>query len=677
VSIETEHQKEQVLAGLSRSQLLDVYRIMYLARSLDDRMLALLKQGRTYFHVGSSGHEAIQIALASAMKAGHDWFYPYYRDLPFVLTLGLNPQDVLLQFLGKRDDPSSGGRQMPQHYGSTPLQIVSQSSSTGTQFLQAVGTALGNKKSGTDEVVMVSAGDGTTSQGDFHEALNFAGREKLPVIFLIEDNKYAISVPADEQTAGTAYDIAAGYKNVKRFQVDGTNFTESYELSKEVVSRAREGMGPSVVVADVVRLVPHSSSDDHRKYKSEEQLDAEQKRDPLPQFLQLLQDEDFATEKEIAKIESGVKKEIDEAVDWALEQPAPEIETADHHVYAMDYSPPAFIEREGTGDKIMMVDAINHALDEEMNRDEKVLVFGQDVADNKGGVFTATKGLSTKYGTERCFNSPLAESSIIGTAIGLAIRGFKPVAEIQFGDYIWTAMMQIKNELATYRYRSNNHWASPVVIRVPVGGYIHGALFHSQSIDGIFTQVPGLRIVFPSNAADAKGLLKTAIRHPDPVMFLEQKGMYRQQFAAAPEPDEDYLLPFGHARVVRKGTDVTVVAWGSLVQKSVEAAREVEEEGISLEVIDVRTLNPLDTETIFQSVRKTNKVIVAHEATLTGGFGGEIAAQIANECFMWLDGPVRRVAAKDAFVPFNWDLEREILPATQDVVNVVRELDAF
>ncbi len=677
MSLKTQRKEEQALAGLTRTELLKSYRLMYMARSLDDKMMALLKQGRSVFHVGTSGHEAIQVALAYAMKPGSDWFYPYYRDLTFCLSLGVGPRDILLQFLSKKEDPASGARQMPMHFGDTTLRIVAQSSSTGTQFLQAVGTAMGSVKKGTDEVVMVSAGDGTTSQGDFHEALNLAGREKLPVIFLIEDNHYAISVPVEQQTAGSAYDIVAGYQNVQRYRVDGTDFLESYELSREVVQRTRNRQGPSVIVADVVRLLPHSSSDDQRKYKTEEQLAEEQKRDPIPKYLDLLQKEELATVVDLEEIRTDVKEEIERAVDWALEQPDPEKETATHYVYAMDYKAPALLEPERTGEKVMMVDAINHALDEEMERNEQVLVFGQDVADNKGGVFTATKGLSTKYGEERCFNSPLAESTIIGTAIGLAIRGFKPVAEIQFGDYIWTAMMQLKNELATVRYRSNNYWSAPVVVRVPVGGYIHGGLFHSQSIDGIFSHIPGLRIAFPSNAADAKGLLKTAIRHPDPVLFFEQKGMYRQQFAAAPEPGANYVLPFGHARVVRDGRDLTIVAWGSLVQKSVEAARELEEEGISVEIIDVRTLNPLDTETIFQSVRKTNKVIIAHEANLTGGFGGEIASQIADECFTWLDGPVRRIAAKDSHIPFSWILEQEVLPSTADVKRAVKELVAF
>jgi len=650
---------------------------MYLARSLDDKMLSLLKQGRTFFHVGTSGHEAIQVALAHAMDPERDWFYPYYRDLTFVLSLGVAPRDVLLQFLSRAEDPASGARQMPQHFGHRDLHIVAQSSSTGTQYLQAVGCAMAGVKQGNQEVVMVSSGEGTTSQGDFHEALNIASREKLPVVFLIEDNHYAISVPAEQQTAGTVYEIAAGYQNLARHQVDGTDFIASYQTARQVVQRVRGGAGPAIIVADVVRLLPHSSSDDQRKYKTKEQLEAEQERDPIPRFSERLLEAELATEEDLEEVRAGVKNDIEHAVDWALERPFPEPDTAIDHVYAMDYEPPPLRNPKSTGEKVVLVDAINHALREEMERDESVLVFGQDVEDPKGGVFSVTKGLSTAFGRERVFNSPLAESTIIGTAIGLALRGFKPVAEIQFGDYIWTAMMQIKNELATTRYRSNNTWSAPVVLRVPVGGYIHGALFHSQSIDGIFTHVPGLRVVHPSNAADAKGLLKTAIRCPDPVMFLEQKGLYRQQFAAVPEPDADYLLPFGHARVVREGTDVTVVAWGALVQKSVEAARELEQNGVSVEIIDPRTLNPLDTDTIFESVRKTNKVLIAHEDNITGGFGGEIAARISDECFMWLDGPVRRLGSKDAYVPFNWTLETEILPQAEQVKAAIQSLVNF
>lgn len=669
--------QKQSKSGLSKKKLLKAYRLMHLARGMDNKMLTLLKQGKSFFHIGTSGHEAVQIALGYAMKPGHDYSYPYYRDLTFCLTMGVTPKDVLLQFLSRDADPASGARQMPQHYGNRELNIVSQSSPTGTQFLQAAGCAMGNVKHGTDEIVMVSSGEGTTSQGDFHEALNISSREKLPVVFLVEDNHYAISVPRDQQTAGSVYNMVAGYQNLERFHVDGTAFFESYTAAQKAVKRARDGKGPSVIVADLVRLLPHSSSDDHKKYKSKEQLDKEQSRDPIPRFARILVDEGFATESELEAIQSEVKQEIDEAADWALDQPFPEKSTATDHLFAMDYEPPELREPESTGEKIMMVDAINHALHEEMERDETVLVFGQDVEDGKGGVFTATKGLSTTFGRERCFNSPLAESTIVGTAIGLATRGLKPVAEIQFGDYIWTAMMQLRNELATMRYRSNNEWSAPAVVRVPVGGYIHGALYHSQSIDGYFAHIPGLRIVFPSNATDAKGLLKTAIRCPDPVLFLEQKGMYRQQFSAAPEPDENYLLSFGHARIVREGEDATVIAWGSLVQRSVEAAKDLAKQGISIEVVDIRTLNPLDTETIFASVKKTNKVLVAHEDNLTGGFGGEIASRIADACFMYLDGPVKRIAAKNCHIPFNWDLEAEILPQKEDVVQALKNLVAF
>lgn len=673
----TKTQEKQSKSGLSKEQLINAYRLMHLARGLDNKMLTLLKQGKSYFHIGTSGHEAVQIALGYAMKPGHDWFYPYYRDLTFCLTLGVTPKDTLLQFLSKKDDPASGSRQMPQHFGARDLNIVSQSSPTGTQYLQAAGCAMGNLKKGANEIVMVSSGEGTTSQGDFHEALNIAGREKLPLIFLVEDNHYAISVPKDQQSAGSIYDLVQGYENLERYEVDGTNFFESHKIAKQAVKRAREGEGPSVIVADLIRLLPHSSSDDHKKYKTKEQLEEEQNRDPIPKFEKMLLEEEFATEDELESIRDEVKKEIDDAADWALDQPFPEKSTVTDHLYAMDYDPPELAEPKETGEKIMMVDAINHALHEEMAGDENVLVFGQDVEDGKGGVFTATKGLSTEFGRERCFNSPLAESTIVGTAIGLATRGFKPVAEIQFGDYIWTSMMQIRNELSTMRYRSNNDWSAPAVIRVPVGGYIHGGLYHSQSIDGYFSHLPGVRIAFPSNAADAKGLLKTAIRCPDPVLFLEQKGMYRQQFSASPEPDEDYLLPFGHARVVREGDDVSVITWGALVQRSVEAAKEMEKEGISVEVVDIRTLNPLDTERIFESVKKTNKVLVAHEDNLFGGFGGEVASRIADECFMYLDGPVRRLGAKDCHIPFNWDLESVILPQKDDVVQVLKDLVAF
>jgi 2-oxoisovalerate dehydrogenase E1 component len=659
---------------LTADKLLRAYRVMVLSRKLDDKMLRLLKLGKGYFHIGCAGHEAAQIAAAMNMVSGKDWFYPYYRDQALAMTIGMTTKDILLSFLARAEDPMSGGRQMPQHYGHKDLRIVSQSSPTGTQFLQAVGCAMGAYKEGTDEVVYVSSGEGTTSQGDFHEALNWASREKMPVIFFIQDNKFAISVPIIQQTAGSSvYQMVSGYTNLRGFQMDGTDFLASYATMKEAVAVARRREGPCLVVADVVRLLPHSSSDDQRKYRDADDLEKERERDPIEKMKQWLIKENILTETLDQTIRDECDKEIDEVSDWAEAQPYPEKSTATSLVFCEEPDTLNYESSAPNGKPIVMVDAINHALAEELERDPKIIMFGEDIQDPKGGVFTATKGLSTKYGVERVFNSPLAESSIIGVAVGLASRGWKPVVEIQFGDYIWTAMMQIRNELAVMRYRANNDWSSPVVVRVAVGGYIHGGLCHSQNIEAFFAHIPGLKIAYPSNAADAKGLLKTAIRGNDPVLFLEHKGLYRQGHAQSPEPDAEYLTPFGKAVIKQSGTDITLVTYGMMVSKSISAAKYLsEKENISVEIIDLRTMVPLDVDTIIESVKKTNRCIVVHEDMEFGGFGAEIIAKIIDFGFEYLDAPVTRVAAKNTPIPYAPPLENEILPQEEDIIRGIK-----
>lgn len=661
--------------GFTKKQLLEIYQQMALSRYLDDKQLILLKQGKGFFHIGGSGHEAAGMAAALAFKPGFDYAYPYYREQAFCLGWGMTSREHLLAFLAKEDDPSSGGRQMPQHYGHKELKIVSQSSSTGTQFLQAVGAGFALKRNGENGVVYTSSGEGTSSQGDFHEALNWASRDKTPVIFHIENNGYAISVPIEDQTAGgSVYKISAGYDNLARFNVNGTDFFETHLAFKKAVERARKGKGPSLIQSDVVRLLPHSSSDDQRKYRPEEDLEADRKRDPLLVFANTCIHEKISTLEEFDAIIEKVKTEVDSDAEWAEAQADPDSKDGSKNVY-FNLNPQNVPElNPGDGKKIVLVDAINHALDEELAHNDKLMIYGQDVAGGKGGVFTATRGLTDKHGADRVFNSPLAESSIIGTAIGLATLGYKPVVEIQFGDYIWYSMMQIRNEVATMRYRSNGKWSCPIVMRVPVGGYIHGSICHSQSIDGFFTHLPGIYIAYPSNASDAKGLLKMACRMEDPVMFMEHKGLYRQGFAASPEPDENYLLPFGKARIVQEGNDVTIITWGALVQKSIEAARNT---GLSVEIIDLRTLNPLDMETILTSLQNTSRVIVAHEDNLNNGFGAEIAARISDKGFKYLDAPIKRVASKDAPVAYAEVLENELLVQTSWIENALKEIVEF
>ena len=657
-------------------------RLMLLARSIDTKAMNLLRQGKTFFHIAGSGHEAIQVVVGTSLDPKKDWLFPYYRDLAVALSVGMTPYEFFLQCFAKADDPSSGGRQLPGHWGNPNINMPSQSSPTGTQYLHAVGTALASVKTGNPVVSYVSSGEGSTSQGEFHEAVNWASREKLPVLFVVQNNKYAISVPVALQSGGKAHSISemmAGYDNLLRFKIDGTNYFDCKKYVAQALDYIKSGKGPVLLEAEVVRLLSHSSSDDQRKYRDPKDLADDLKKCPIEFLSKYMIENNLITKKEYDSLKEEVTEEINKAADKAILAPDPKPETADKYILdesgfrdTLDYE-----KTIPDGPKIVMVDAINHALHEELERNNKIFVFGEDIADSKGGVFTATKGLSTKYGNQRVFNSPLAEASIMGVAIGMALTGLKPVVEILFGDYIWPAFMQMKSELVTYRYRSNNKWTAPVVTRVAVGGYIHGGLYHSQNIESIFAHVPGLLIAYPSNAADAKGLLKTACRINDPVLFCEHKGLYRQSYATSPEPDDDYLVPFGKAKIVKEGNDLTVISYGLCLWDSMLAAKKLEDEGYSVEVIDIRTIIPLDEETIYNSVKKTNKAIVIHEDTLTAGFGAEIAARIADNCFRYLDGPVKRIAAKDSHIPYSPILENEILPNRKVVYQGIKDLLEF
>lgn len=690
---------------LSKELLLGAYRTMYLSRHLDDKEIQLKRQNRAYFQINGVGHEAINVATALHLKPGHDWFFPYYRDRALCLQLGMTPLDMLLGAVGAKDDPCSGGRQMPSHWSSKSLNIVSQSSPTGTQILHAVGAAEAShyfsqvkeaaelaSRFRADEVVYVSLGDGATSEGEFWESLNWACIRKLPVLYVVEDNGYAISVPVDAQTAGGSISrLVKNFPHLLTLECDGTDFLESYEAARGAVEHVRQRGGPALVHAHVIRPYSHSLSDDERLYKPEEIRQQEAKRDPLTRWSKYLLAEHLVSEKELKAIEAGVDREIREAADKALTGEPPSPETVMAYLYSpavdptserFDY-PPKF-----QGEPKTMVDLINACLRDEMARDPRVVVFGEDVADcshegdldkvkGKGGVFKVTHGLQRQFGSARCYNSTLAEAGIVGRAIGMATRGLKPVVEIQFFDYIWPAMMQIRDELLTLRWRSNNAFACPVVIRAPIGGYLAGgAIYHSQSGEAIFTHLPGLRVVMPSTALDANGLLRTAIRSDDPVLFLEPKHLYRQTHNRSPYPGPDYMIPFGKAKLVREGTDLTMVTYGSLVVRAVEASKKLEEEGIQPEILDLRSLQPYDWELIAASVKKTNRVLVLHEDNLSWGYGAEIAARVGDELFEFLDAPVRRLAGKDVYVPYHPQLEEAVLPQPADIVRVARELSA-
>jgi len=693
----------QKATQLSKELLVGAYRTMYLSRLVDDKEIQFKRQNRAYFQINGVGHEAIGVAVALHMKPGVDWFYPYYRDRAFVLQIGQTPLDMLLQAVGAKDDPCSGGRQMPSHWGSKRLHIVAQSSPTGTQVLQAVGAAdatlyfsvvqeAAQLTAGfhADELVYVSMGDGATSEGEFWEALNCACLRKLPVLFVVQDNGYAISVPVDQQTAGGSISkLVRSFPGLLTLECDGTDFVESYETGRQAVEYVRGHRGPALIHAHVVRPYSHSLSDDERVYKPEEIRRQEAKRDPVHRLARLLVSEHIVSEKQLKELQASVEAEVREAADQALAAEPPSPATVMNYIYSPTVDPtgehfdhpPKFHGEEKT-----MVDLINACLRDEMARDPRVVVFGEDVADcshvedlarlkGKGGVFKVTHGLQRKFGSARCFNTPLAEASIVGRAIGMATRGLKPVAEIQFFDYIWPAMMQIRDELITVRWRSNNAFSCPLVIRSPIGGYLAGgAIYHSQSGESIFTHLPGLRVVMPATALDANGLLRTAIRCDDPVLFLEPKHLYRQTHNRSPYPGPDYMIPFGKAKLVREGTDLTIVTYGSLVFRSVQAAKTLEEEGVQVEILDLRSLNPYDWDLISASVKKTSRVLVLHEDHIAWGYGAEIAARIADELFEYLDAPVKRLAGRDVFVPYHPVLEEAVLPQPADIVRVTRDL---
>jgi 2-oxoisovalerate dehydrogenase E1 component len=696
-------------ARLDKAELLEMLRLMLLSRRLDDKEIQLKRQNRIFFQISGAGHEAVLVAAGRVLRPGSDWFYPYYRDRALCLSLGMTPTEMLLEAVAAADDPNSGGRQMPSHWGHTTLNIVSSSSPTGTQFLNAVGCAeawlrydrIGEipdrlERIRNDEVVFCSAGDGTTSEGEFWEALNTASNLKLPVFFLIEDNKYAISVPVEVQTAGGSISkLLSGFPGLYVEEVDGCDPLASLDAVSRAVQYCRARSGPALVHAHVIRPYSHSLSDDEVMYKTPEEREAEARRDPLTTFPARLIDEGMATEVEIAGIRSRVEEEVEIATEIALASPQPAADTIHRHVYSPDVDPAAEQfdtedDPQFAGEPTTMVDLLNKCLEDEMRRDPRIVIFGEDVADTsreeqldrvkgKGGVFKVTWLLQKKFGHDRVYNSPLAEANIVGRAIGLATRGLKPVVEIQFFDYIWPAYHQMRSELALLRWRSNGAFSAPVVVRSTYGGYLRGgAIYHSQTGASLFTHIPGLRVVCPATALDANGLLRTAIRCDDPVLFLEHKHLYRQTYNKSPYPGPNFMIPFGKAKVVREGTDVTVVTYGAVVQRTLNAAKLVaERDGISVEVVDLRSLSPVDWDRVGASVQKTGRVLVAYEDPLSWGYGAELAARIADDHFAWLDAPVKRLAATDTFVAYAPELEDVILPQTEAIAERIRELSRF
>lgn len=714
---------ETVFDGVDAQQLVEIYRLMVLSRRLDDREILLKRQQKIYFQISGAGHEALQVAAALALRPGYDWFFPYYRDRGLCLALGVTPEEMMLQAIGAATDPASGGRQMPTHWSSPSLHIVSTSSSTATQVLHAVGCAEAGryfshhpeaaaKHEGDyrayrdvsfhgDEISLACIGEGATSQGEFWEAMNTASNNKLPVIFLVEDNGYAISVPVEVNTpGGNISRIVANFPNFHFAEVDGTDPVVCLRAFKAAAEHCRAGRGPAFVHGHCTRPYSHSLSDDDRLYRSAAEREADALRDPIVRMRERLLHHGILTEGQLTELERSLDRQAAEAAARAVEAPLPRVADIPRHVYSEDLDPTSSTfatepaKPAANGGKVAaprtMVDLINACLKDEMRRDPRIVVYGEDVADasreqalrevkGKGGVFKLTAGLQTEFGSERVFNSPLAEANIVGRAVGYAVRGMKPVVEIQFFDYIWPAMHQIRNELAVMRWRSNGGWAAPVVIRVPIGGYISGgSIYHSQSGESLFTHNPGLRVVFPSNALDANGLLRTAIRCDDPVLFLEHKRLYREAYGRAPYPGPDFAIPFGKAKIVRPGMDLTLVTYGAIVPRALQAAEQAKRDhGIETEVIDLRTLSPYDWEAIAESVRKTSRVIVAHEDMISWGYGAEIAARIASELFEDLDAPVKRIGAMDTFVAYQPILEDAILPQPEGILKAIVDLRRF
>jgi 2-oxoisovalerate dehydrogenase E1 component len=688
---------------LTREQLVGAYRTMLLSRRLDDKEIQLKRQNKIFFQISGAGHEAVLTAAGFVLRAAHDWFYLYYRDRALCLQLGMTPAEMLYSAVGAACDPNSGGRQMPSHWGHDALNIVSTSSPTGTQFLQAVGSAEATMRAklleiaegfAEDEVVLCTTGDGTTSEGEFWESLNTACNLKLPVVYLVEDNGYAISVPVEVNTAGGSISkLVASFPGLYIQEVDGCDLLASYDVMQKAVDYARRRQGPALVHAHVIRPYSHSLSDDEVFYRPTDERESEAARDPVMQFPKWLIAQGHATADEIAKIQEEVDATVLAATDAALAEEQPGPETIERFVYSPDIDPTSEQfdtedDPQFSGNETTMVDLLNACMKDEMRRDKKILVFGEDVADvsreehigkvkGKGGVFKVTWGLQKEFGGARVYNSPLAEANIVGRAIGLALRGFKPVVEIQFFDYIWPAYMQLRDELATMRWRSNGAFKAPVVVRVTYGGYIRGAIYHSQTGASLFTHCPGLRVVCPATSLDANGLLRTAIRCDDPVIFLEHKHLYRQTYNKAAYPGPNFMVPFGKAKVVREGTDVTVITYGATVQRAFTAANQLAETGMSVEVIDLRTLSPWDQDAVAASVKKTNRAIVVYEDSISWGYGAEIAARIADDCFAWLDAPVKRVASTDTFVGYAPRLEDAILPQVDDIKRACEEITKF
>jgi 2-oxoisovalerate dehydrogenase E1 component len=684
----------KTVRGVDADQAVEDFRLACTSRAIDDREIALQRQSKIFFQISGAGHEALYLGLARQLRPAYDWFFPYYRDGSLMLGLGVEAKDLILQAVGSSEDPASGGRQMPCHWSFPERHIVTQSSATGSQCIPAVGCAEAARyivrrdipgcTAQGDELTYVSLGEGACSQGEFWEALNTACTLHLPVLFVVADNGYAISVPADDQHPAPIAELVRGFRGLAVHPMDGRDYFEVREKGKRAIERVRAGEGPGLIHATVTRPYSHSLSDDQRKYRTAEELAHEQEYDPIDQLERELIDAGVLSAEECEHIRAEAKEHVAQAAQEALAAERPDPAGVLEHVTAplprVEESEP---EAGDDAEVVTFGEAIRLTLHELMERDERIRVFGEDVADaatdevledvaGKGGVFGITHGLQRSFGASRCFNSPLAEANIIGRAVGQGIRGLRPSPEIQFFDYIWTAMQQLKTEAATIRWRSNGRWSAPMVVRVPIGGYLQGgSIWHSQCGESIFAHIPGLHVVFPSRARDAAGLLRTAFECEDPVLFLEHKHLYRQMYNRDAFPPPDYKIPLGKGTHVLRGDVATVVTYGATVQRTAQAVRET---GIKADVIDLRTIQPWDTELVSESVARTSRLLVVHEDTLSFGAGAEIASWVTENCFWDLDAPVMRVGAKDCNVPYEPTLEDAVLPQGADIAEALSRL---
>ncbi|HXH57554.1 alpha-ketoacid dehydrogenase subunit alpha/beta [Iamia sp.] len=677
--------------GLTADDLVGMYHTVLLARLLDQKIWSLNRMGKAPFVVSSQGHEGAQVGSAWALRAGHDVVLPYYRDTGVVLTLGMTPDEVLQGVFARAADPCSGGRQMPNHWGSARLGIITGSSPIATQLPHAAGLAYAAKQRGDDQVAVSYFGEGASSKGDFHEALNFAGIHSLPCVFICENNGYAISVPLTKESAvDDVADRAHGY-GFGGVIVDGNDLLDVYAATHQALRRARAGDGPTLIECKTYRFRAHTSDDDDRTYRTPEEIEAWRKKDPLRQVRQYLIEQRLLSEADEVATEAELKVTVDEAARRAEALAFPEPSTAGARVFArplralqgapegigdapVAVAPEVPLDRAGPTTERNIVDTIRQTQHDLLAGDERVMILGEDVGP-RGGVFRATDGLAAAFGGARVLDTPLAESSIVGIGIGLALAGQRPICEIQFADFIHSAYDQIASEATRIHYRSNGDFGVPMVIRAPWGGGVHGALYHSQSIEATYAHLPGLKVVAPSTPADVAGLLREAVADPDPVLFLEHKKSYR--LIKGPVPDDPtWRVPIGVAAIARPGTDATVVAYGMMRHLAVEAADRLAADGAgSVEVVDLRTIAPLDVDTILASVIRTGRCLVVHEDNLSFGVGAEVAATVAEEAFFDLDAPVRRLATADvpAF-PFAPPLEDAL---SIDAARIAVELRAL